>query len=338
MEVEDERLQFKECESYDYFCPITDRCTIAELKGKVCVRCVDEIRRVLNEEGFSVVPAGRTTVVIVPEVVEGRDGYHYEGARIYVLSDPSSGISRVDELFITGLRFGLTDIIFNGVPVYSVYGSFGNDARYALSRLMASVQWKFMNDEGKIADEDRVKELQRMLIEIGRELNCHIDERYAFHGTYTSSFEPVGPRRILIVSEDDSLLGPIARFALRKVVDLVELTIFVDSAAYHSKTELHEFAKEVIDKLYGNSNEFTPKDVECLEFEVFSRPVLDYDLIIVLEERFRVGLPENRTYSLEEITGVRLNNPEDIYEAFEIAEALEDAFRKNIFKILELIY
>jgi len=336
--VDDERLKLKECMAFGYSCPIADRCTIAEVREKACASCVAEIRRILSEEGFFVAPAGRTTVVIEPGVEGSRDGGVFEGAKIYVLSDPSSGISRIDRLFITGLRFGLTDLVLNDVPVYSVYGHFGRDVRYALARLMATVNNWFLEEGGRVADEEKMRKLQKMLIEIGRELNCHIDERYAFYDTYFDIFDPMVPRRILIVSEDDSLLGPIARFALQNAVDERELGIFVDSAAYVEPKELHEFAREVIDRLYGNSSELTPKSVECLEFDVFRRPVLDYDLIIVLEDRFRVGLPEDRTFSLEELTGLRVNAPEDVFEAFEIAEKMERAFKKSLYTIMEHIY
>ncbi|MBE8540179.1 hypothetical protein [Geoglobus acetivorans] len=335
LRVEDERLKLRECRTFGYSCPVGDRCTIAELKEKACVSCVGEIRRILSEEGFFVVPAGRTTVVVEPGVEGARTGEVFEGAKIYVLSDPSSGISRIDRLFITGLRFGLTDVVLNDIPVYSVYGHFGSDARYALARLMAIVNGKFLDVNGRVTDEENLKKMQKMLIDIGRELNCRIDERYAFYSTYFDIFDPMVPKRILIVSENDSLLGPIARFALQKAVDKRELGIFVDSAAYLESKELHEFAREVIDKLYGNSNDFKPKSVECLEFEVFRQPVLDYDLIIVLEERFRDGLPEDRTFSLEELTGLRVGIPEDIFEAFEIAEKLEREFEKKLFHILE---
>lgn len=72
--------------------------------------------------------------------------------------------------------------------------------------------------------------------------------------------------------------------------------------------------------------------------KVDSNRVLDCDLVIALEERFRENLPDARTVTLEEVTGMWLENPENVYDAFEITERLEDAFRKSIYYIMKLLY
>jgi len=327
---EDERLELKLCQVYENtLCPVADRCSLREVKGEVCFCCADEVRRVLSEEGFFVAGAGRATFVAFPDCLEALDGENYAGLKIVVFSDPDSGICRKDEIFITGFRFGLSDIVLNGFPLYSAFSDYGYDIRYALARLMAEIHCKFHEDEGK------KQRLLDMVSEIGRELNCHVDHRYEFNNTYLTNY---GPRRILIVSERDSCRGPIARAALEKLVDEKGLEICVDSAAYRNPEKLEDDARVVIQERYGVSVDHIPKSVEELKFGAGWKKVLDYDLIIALEEEFRKGLPEQRTVTLKEISGKAVTKPESLEECFRAAEELEEALRRGMERILDMLY
>jgi hypothetical protein len=185
--MDEARLDFKICErpvAEDQYeptpCPIADRCKYKNyrMKAEACICCSDLICTTLKEEGYTVFRSGRAILVVLPSKMKDKRGYDVGGLKVIVFSDPDSSVSHRDEIFITGFRFGIDDILLNRLALYTVHKDFGSEVKYCIGRLVFriwNVLWK---------DEEKVKRLVKQLKHIGRELGEEIDDKHIFGHTY----------------------------------------------------------------------------------------------------------------------------------------------------------
>ncbi len=160
----------------DVLCPIADRCEMRDYRDKILrieakkkdllkkpfrsirvkkwerwklrhsriSRCCSAIYRTLKKEGYFVVQSDRANIVALEGKMKDKHGYDVSGIRLLVISDPDSGVFGVDEVFITGDRFGLDDVVVKFylddkiTPLFSVHGSFGREGEitYLIERLL----------------------------------------------------------------------------------------------------------------------------------------------------------------------------------------------------------
>ncbi len=151
-------------------CPIADRCKYREVRLEHCFfTCADAICATLKEEGYFVVRSGRANIVAIPGEMKTSDGHVVSGLKVIVFGDPDSGISNRDEIFITGFRFGIDDVLIESWPVYTVHEGFGSDAKYCIARLITSIE-----DKKDKLGEEKVQKFLEWLKEIGEALGFDI--------------------------------------------------------------------------------------------------------------------------------------------------------------------
>ncbi|AIG98456.1 Protein-tyrosine-phosphatase [Archaeoglobus fulgidus DSM 8774] len=333
----EERLELKQCERVysghliSSECPIADRCS-KDVDESECVLCCDRIYSTLKDEGYFVIRSGRANIVAIPSRMESKIGEDVLGLKVIVFSDPDSGISNRDEIFIAGFRFGIDDILLNGYPVYTVHGDYGSDVRYCVGRLMVRI----MAESFRIGEE-RAKELAEQLKRIAEVLGEKVDERYLFGNTYMGH----PPKRILIISGRDACRGVIAKVVLRKILDEAGLyNVSIDSAAY-DKPGIVKEARDVVKEKYGDLlKDHVPKSIEDVKTRYGYWKIVDHDLIIVMEDGHKHGLPEGRTFTIKELAGEKgsIREPSSVAECKDVAEEIERCLRAGIDRIREILY
>lgn len=206
--MDDEMLEFKVCnrpiltrDGVDYektLCPIADRCKYREimLKENYFLCCADAIYETLKEEGYFIIRSGRANIVVTPSEIKTKEGFTKYGLKIIIFGDPDSGISNRDEIFITGFRFGIDDVLIEGWPVYTVHENFGNDVKYCIARLITHIRAK----DDRLGKE-KSKKFIEWLKEIGEALGVEVDENCVFDNTYLLP-EKVESKRALIKNEE----------------------------------------------------------------------------------------------------------------------------------------
>ena len=172
----------------DVFCPIADRCKIKDYRDRIfrieakrksffkrspsrirggrrwkpryygVIGCSDAIHRTLKKEGYFVVQSGRANIIAMEDKMKDKYGYDVKGIRLLVMGDPDSGVFEMDEVFITGDRFGVDDILvrFNSEkkfrPIFSVHGNFSREEEeiaYLIERLLTHLSLRKQDENVK---------------------------------------------------------------------------------------------------------------------------------------------------------------------------------------------
>ena len=333
----EEKLKLKRCERFysghliSSECPIADRCS-KDVDESECMLCCHRIYSALKDEGYSVLPSGRANIVAIPGKIKTRIG-DVSGLKIIVFSDPDSGISHRDEILIAGFRFGIDYIFLNGQPIYAVHSDYGSDIRYCIGRLMVHI----MAESFRIGEE-KARELAEQLKKIAEVLGERVDERYLFGNTYGGR----PPKRVLIVSGGDACRGPITKVALRKILDETGLyNVSIDSAAYDKPGVVKE-ARDIVKEKYGEDllEDHVPKSIEDVKTRYGYQKIVGHDLIIVMEDRYKHGLPEECTFTIREIAGEKgsIRELSSVTECKDVAEEIERCLRAGIDRIREVLY
>lgn len=254
------------------------------------------------------------------------------GLKVIVFSDPDSGISHRDKILIAGFRFGIDCIFLNGQPIYAVHSDYGSDVRYCIGRLMVHI----MGESLRIGEE-KARELAEQLKRIAEELGERVDERYLFGNTYMRP-----PKRVLIVSGRDACRGPITKVVLRKILDEAGLyNVSIDSAAYDKLGVVKE-ARDVVEEKYGEDllKDHIPKSIEDVKTRYSYKKIVDHDLIIVMEDKHKRGLPEECTFTIREIAGEKgsIREPSSVTECKDVVGEIERCLRASIDRIREVLY
>lgn len=83
------------------------------------------IEAILKKGGYIVFRSGRSNIIVVPSVKKA-DMFKLEvevpGISVFVIGDPDSGLTVIDEIFISGYRFGADIIRLNGQDLVNVHG------------------------------------------------------------------------------------------------------------------------------------------------------------------------------------------------------------------------
>lgn len=136
-------------------CPIADRCRYKETRLEGCwFSCCDAIYEALKEEGYTVIRSDRANFVVFSDFELSRkldtvQSRQIPGMRIIAFGDPDSGVSTREELFITGYRFGIDDILYapheSGFqPLRSVHKEFftkEEELKTHIEHLINEIEW-----------------------------------------------------------------------------------------------------------------------------------------------------------------------------------------------------
>lgn len=191
LNYEEPALDLKPCdrpiqhgETERSLCPIADKCRYKETRLKdCCFLCSDAIYKTLKEEGYTVIPSGRANFVVLPDFELSRkmdkiQGREIPGMRIIVFGDPDSGVSAKEELFITGDRFGVDDILYaphksGFLPLKSVHKDFftqEEELKFHIEHLIITIE------RTRKMDKEKEQKYIESLKELGEDLGAKIDE------------------------------------------------------------------------------------------------------------------------------------------------------------------
>jgi|GEM_PF-6927099 hypothetical protein len=143
--------------------------------------CCDAIYRTLKKEGFFVVKSGRANIVAIESKERTKDNFDMWGLKLVVFSDPDSGVSTLEEVFVSGFRFGIETLAIKDfksndyTTIFSLSHPFGeeNEVIFAIGRLVAILEHGELNLIKKL-DKAKRERYINFLKELADELGIQI--------------------------------------------------------------------------------------------------------------------------------------------------------------------
>jgi len=142
--------------------------------------------------------------------------------------------------------------------------------------------------------------------------------------------------KILFICGGNTCRSPMAKTILKQILKQrgLEGKVFVDSVAggTPSGPKATREAREVIKQLYGVDLlvDHKSKSVSIVSVD-------DFDLILTMEERQKLGLPKNKTYTLKEYARIRGDIDDPFGMSFEEYRRCCNEIKECLYKVVERV-